>query len=312
MARIRTIKPEAFASESLAEVSLTAERTFFGLLTQADDHGRYRDHAAIIRGVLWPLRPEHTALNVEDDLQQLAAAGLICRYTGPDGKAYLHIVSWHTHQKINRPGVPRHPACPHHNSGHEPALSEPSLKAHGGLTEHSAKPRGDIGEPSRVSGENHEPAGQQGFTEGSVRPRGGLTEPSMNPHRLDLGPRILDQGSIPSGGASAPAPDTISAQQLIGEYIATCASRPPSKVLGHLGREINQLLTDGIHPAHIRAGLERFRAKPMHPSVLSSLVNEAMNARPSGPNTRPGFSANVHGHTPWTNPTDPAAYAEEL
>lgn len=40
LARIRTIKPEAFVSESLATVSLTAERTFLGLLTQADDQGR--------------------------------------------------------------------------------------------------------------------------------------------------------------------------------------------------------------------------------------------------------------------------------
>ena len=40
MARIRTIKPEAFTSESLAEVAISAERTLFGLLTQADDHGR--------------------------------------------------------------------------------------------------------------------------------------------------------------------------------------------------------------------------------------------------------------------------------
>jgi hypothetical protein len=60
LARIRTIKPEAFVSESLAAVSLTAERTFFGLLTQADDQGRHRDHAAIIAGQLWVLRPEHT------------------------------------------------------------------------------------------------------------------------------------------------------------------------------------------------------------------------------------------------------------
>jgi hypothetical protein len=58
LARIRTIKPEAFVSESLAAVSLTAERTFFGLLTQADDQGRHRDHAAIIAGQLWVLRPD--------------------------------------------------------------------------------------------------------------------------------------------------------------------------------------------------------------------------------------------------------------
>ncbi len=51
----------------------------------------------------------------------------------------------------------------------------------------------------------------------------------------------------------------------------------------------------------------------MHPSVLPSLVNEAMNA--STGKTRPGFSATVRGHQPWTNPADPhdpTAYAEEL
>lgn len=93
LARIRTIKPEAFVSESLAAVSLTAERTFLGLLTQADDQGRHRDHAAIIAGQMWVLRPEHTPSDVETDLAQLADAGLICRYTGPDDKRYLHVVT---------------------------------------------------------------------------------------------------------------------------------------------------------------------------------------------------------------------------
>ncbi|WP_395369318.1 hypothetical protein OHU45_09105 [Streptomyces tubercidicus] len=51
IARIRTIKPEAFNSESLAAVSLSAERTFFGLLTQSDDHGRFRDQPAVIAGL---------------------------------------------------------------------------------------------------------------------------------------------------------------------------------------------------------------------------------------------------------------------
>ncbi len=116
MARIRTIKPEAFVSESLAAVSLTAERTFFGLLTQADDQGRHRDHAAIIAGQLWVLRPEHTPGDVEQDLAQLADAGLICRYKGPADKRYLHIVTWRQHQKINRPSASRLPACPHHDT----------------------------------------------------------------------------------------------------------------------------------------------------------------------------------------------------
>ncbi|MEV0372790.1 hypothetical protein AB0I10_23680 [Streptomyces sp. NPDC050636] len=305
MARIRTIKPEAFASESLAQVSVTAERTFFGLLTQADDHGRFRDQAAVIAGLLWSLRPEHGPVGVEDDLSQLAGADLICRYEGEDGKRYLHIVTWSRHQKINRPSGVRHPACPHHDGAprNRPSLAAPgsltssSVTPHGGFTEGS----GEIREPSMTRDES---AGQHGFSEPSTRVQGGLAEPSVSPHRPDLGPRILDLGSVPVGAASGPAPDTVSAKQLIGEYVAACAHRPPEKVLGHLGREVNQLLGEGIAPAHIRAGLERLRTKGLSPSVLPSLVNEAMNA------TRPAPRA---AHRPWTNPTDvEAAYGGDL
>jgi hypothetical protein len=129
VARIRTIKPEAFASESLAAVSLSAERTFFGLLTQADDHGRFRDQAAVITGLLWSLRPDHGPMDVENDLAQLADADLICRYAGQDGKRCLHIVTWHLHQKINRPSGVRNPACPHHDTTHN-AVPSPRTREH--------------------------------------------------------------------------------------------------------------------------------------------------------------------------------------
>ncbi|MBA5221649.1 hypothetical protein [Streptomyces griseoaurantiacus] len=310
MARIRTIKPEAFVSESLAAVSLTAERTFFGLLTQADDQGRHRDHAAIIAGQLWVLRPEHTPADVEQDLAQLADAGLICRYTGPDDKRYLHIVTWRQHQKINRPSVSRLPACPHHDTppGTAPAVAAPTAGA--GITEPAPQPHGTLREGS---GQVREPAvnpaadgestGQGGFTEPSVREQGGLSAAAVTPHGLDLGPRIMDLGDTPSGGASAPAPATVSAQQLIAEYAAACAHRPPKDALGHLGREARKLLEEGIAPAHVRAGLERHRAKGLHPSTLPSLVHEAMNATLVAPVV----------HRAWTNPTDvEAAFGGDL
>lgn len=124
----------------------------------------------------------------------------------------------------------------------------------------------------------------------------------------------MDLGSSPSGGAAAPAPESVSAQQLIGEYAASCAHRPPSGVLGHLGREVAKLLKEGIEPGYIRAGLARHRAKGLHPSTLPSLVHEAMNA--VGPATgglvRPDSAHTVRGHRAWANPADPAAYAEEL
>ncbi|MGW6736247.1 hypothetical protein [Streptomyces sp. NPDC055013] len=313
MARIRTIKPEAFASESLAAVSLAAERTFFGLLTQADDHGRFRDQPAVISGLLWSLRPEHGPVDVEDDLTQLAAAHLICRYEGDDGKRYLHIVTWRQHQKVNRPSGVRFPACPHHDF-ERPTPDAP--RPHGDGTESSMKTHGGLSEDSRTPHElpaHHKTAAQSTPREPSRSLHGGLSEPSTSPHGPDLGPRNLDLGTTsPSGGAGAPAPETVSTQQLMAEYAAACAHRPPNGVLGHLGRETAKLLAEGIDPDHIRAGLARHRAKGLHPSTLPSLVHEAMNATPAGL-VRTESRPNVPAHRAWANPTDPAAaYAEEL
>ncbi len=83
-------------------------------------------------------------------------------------------------------------------------------------------------------------------------------------------------------------------------------------MIGHLGRVVKKLLGEGIAPEHVRAGLRQFAANPKHPSVLTSMVNEAMNAR-SGALARPGIRPNVPAHQAWTNPADAAAaYAEEL
>ncbi|MFF4520478.1 hypothetical protein [Streptomyces bluensis] len=347
MARIRTIKPEAFTSESLAEVTVNAERTFFGLLTQADDQGRFRDNAAIINGLLWPLRAEHTAVHAEDDLHQLADAGLICRYTGCDGRRYLHVATWGEHQKIDKPSQSRLPSCPLHHTAdrcgackgvctaasakpgevspsstqtlleaspnspqaldrpvHDPEPSPPVPPDHGVKGSDGRRDTEDeaIGNPAHGK---RETAGQAAFAVASPnRPRS-LRELSAP------GSRILDPGSPNPSGRTAPAPSP-SARALIGEYAAACAERPPNDVLGHLGRKVRQLLDEGIDPQYVRAGLERFRTRPMHPSTLPSLVNEAMNAG-GGRLARPENRPTVPGHTAWTNPVDAAAaYAEEL
>lgn len=118
MARIRTIKPELFISETLALVSLQAERTFTGLLTQADDRGRMRDSSAILNGALWPCRPEHTIQDMTNDIDELVGVGLLCRYT-VDNKKYLHFPTWDEHQKISHPSTRNlAPPCPTHGTGH--------------------------------------------------------------------------------------------------------------------------------------------------------------------------------------------------
>ncbi|MER7047055.1 hypothetical protein ABT391_19585 [Streptomyces jumonjinensis] len=327
MPRIRTIKPEAFRSESLAAVSLSAERTFLGLLTEADDHGRFRDQPAVLAGALWSYRPGHGPLGVEDDLTQLAEHNLVCRYTvhedGED-RRYAHIVTFRRHQRINRPSGIRTPPCPHHETPTAPAaptattvVPEPAVTTHGVLTEDAVRTHGGLTEGSvrthgalTQSAENRKTAGQAALSEPSLSTHGGLSEPSVRAHGPDLGPRNLDLGTT-ARGASAPAPRTVSAKQLITEYEAACAHRPPSGVLGHLGRETARLLAEGIDPDHVRAGLARHRARGLHPSTLPSLVHEAMNA--GGGLDRPGFPATVPARRAWANPADPAAaYAEEL
>ena len=112
MPRIRSIKPETWTSETLAEVSIPAMVTFLAMTNMADDWGRHRDNAAIIFGIIWPLRGEHGPVQVEDDLTQLESAGAICRYAGCDGKRYFHYPTWFKHQKIDTPSQSRLPACP--------------------------------------------------------------------------------------------------------------------------------------------------------------------------------------------------------
>ncbi|MGW4165171.1 hypothetical protein [Streptomyces sp. NPDC004788] len=339
MARIRTIKPEAFVSESLAEVRVEAERTFFGLLTQADDHGRHRDNAAIIAGLLWPLRAEHTSVHVEDDLHQLATAGLICRYTGCDGRRYLHIVTWSDHQKIDKPSQSRLPSCPQHQAvdrcapckGSCTKRTEGSSTAPRGLAETSPKAPRALDLPAKTTSTlsgyaggasaNRQEAADNGggaLSQAGTKSAGQGAFPGTSPNLPRSlgegsapGSRILDPGSLLPTGRTAPAAG-ISANQLVGEYVTACDERPPSDVIGHLGRITKKLLGEGIAPEHIRAGLANFAANPKHPSVLTSMVNEAMNARPGGL-ARPGIRPNVPAHQAWTNPANAAAaYAEEL
>ncbi|MFJ5074962.1 hypothetical protein ACIP8Z_10215 [Streptomyces sp. NPDC088553] len=339
MARIRTIKPEAFVSESLAEVSVEAERTFFGLLTQSDDHGRHRDNAAIIAGLLWPLRAEHTSVHVEDDVHQLATAGLVCRYTGCDGRRYLHIVTWSEHQKIDKPSQSRLPSCPQHQaaarcapckgtctrraeesasalrglaetSPNAPRSLDPAALSTATLREHTDEtPATRQDTFDHIAGAHHhagvKSAGQCASADDSPSLPRNLGEGSAP------GSRILDPGSLVPTGRTAPA-DGVSANQLVGEYVAACDERPPNDVIGHLGRIAKKLLGEGIAPEHIRAGLQNFAANPKHPSVLTSMVNEAMNARPGGL-ARPGSRPNVPAHQAWTTPANAAvAYSEEL
>lgn len=138
MPRIRTIKPDAYLSESLTSVPRGTRWTFAGLWTYADDKGRARDEARLIHAALYPLDDEVTLDDVKHDLILLAGIGAICRYV-VDGRSYLHMPSWEQHQKINRPTPAKSPPCPLHEDGERGHVLPPddSVMTHGGLSEPS-------------------------------------------------------------------------------------------------------------------------------------------------------------------------------
>lgn len=223
MARIRSLKPEAFQSETLSEVSVDAERSFYGMSTQADDRGRLADKPVVINAALWAVRSErrmergeapHTTKDLEGELEALVSVGLVCRYVGCDGKRYLHLVSWDDHQKVDNPGKSRAARCPHHlnardycaKHGKEPCPAtprEPSPRA-SELDDNTS----DAVEDPREEPEDT-PEVSRASREGSSDSRETLDSPhedslsAREGYPLDLVPRTYDLG--PTTNTSSPA-----------------------------------------------------------------------------------------------------------
>lgn len=118
MSRIRTIKPSAFRSLTLAAVPRDARWLFAGLWTECDDAGRLVDHPGLINAAIFPLDKLPDEL-VDGWLDKLEEAGALCRYT-VDGDHYLHPVKWQ-HQRINKPTPSTLPECPKHRAAASPA-----------------------------------------------------------------------------------------------------------------------------------------------------------------------------------------------
>ncbi len=102
--RIRSIKPEFWASDDIAELEWEYRLLFIGLWSYVADSGVGRDNVKLITADLFPLEddPMETLAIVSRGLASLADAGLITRYR-VGSKRFLHICQWAAHQKIDRP-----------------------------------------------------------------------------------------------------------------------------------------------------------------------------------------------------------------
>jgi len=96
MARIRTIKPEFFMNDTLAELPALDRLIFIGLWTQADREGRLEDRSRKIKAAILP----YDDYDVDAALNRLKEKSFIKRYAVKDHN-YIEINNFLRHQYPN-------------------------------------------------------------------------------------------------------------------------------------------------------------------------------------------------------------------
>jgi hypothetical protein len=130
MARIRTIKPELWVSEQIAECSPIARLTFIGIWNFCDDNGVHPAKPKTLKAELFPM-DDFSAADLAEWVGELVRAGLVAEFTH-QGVDFWHVTGWTKHQKIEKPSC-KYPRPPTLNSANPPRkLPEDSPNAHRG------------------------------------------------------------------------------------------------------------------------------------------------------------------------------------
>lgn len=139
MARIRTIKPEFPKDEIVGAMTRDVRLLFLLLLTLADDEGRFRASAALIRAELFPYDEDLSQATVSDWLGVLERLGRI-RFYVVDEQQYAEIVNFKKHQRVERPSPSKLPArtaentvSPNRSPNVPRSFTESSVRPHGGI-----------------------------------------------------------------------------------------------------------------------------------------------------------------------------------
>lgn len=113
--RIRSIKPGFWRSDDIDKLDWNARLVFIGLWSYVDDNGVGRDRLSDVVADLFSgdlsVDPPEILRRVSLALDTLHAGDQLRRYA-VDGKAYLYITKWDSHQLVKNPNKPRFPLPP--------------------------------------------------------------------------------------------------------------------------------------------------------------------------------------------------------
>jgi hypothetical protein len=128
MARMRSLRPDYFLREDMADVSLEAHFLLAGLQVLADRDGRLLDRPRTIKAQVFPFRE----VDIEAALVELVRARAVARYEA-DGRRIIALLTWEDDQ------------TPHPK---ETSAGLPPPQPHGRITP-SDQPSRKVAEPSR-------------------------------------------------------------------------------------------------------------------------------------------------------------------
>ncbi|MBC7939106.1 MAG: hypothetical protein H7Z19_04960 [Chitinophagaceae bacterium] len=176
--RIRSIKPEFWRSPDISVLTIPDRLLFIGLWSYVDDNGVGRDRLADICADLFApdleVDPREVFGRVQGGLRELSGRGLIHRYEA-DGKPYLAIATWKSHQRIDKPSAGRFPPP----TREDIAIAEPSRSTPVALPEGStpgAGEQGNRGTGEVGAGEQEKPSSSEIASDLDAHPRAEVIE----------------------------------------------------------------------------------------------------------------------------------------
>lgn len=101
MARIRTIKPQFWGDTEIAGMSVGARYLAIGLVSMADDDGRFIASISAISGYVFP-HDDYTPKQIAKWRDEIEACGFATFYTVA-GKQFGCIPNYRRHQRISKP-----------------------------------------------------------------------------------------------------------------------------------------------------------------------------------------------------------------
>lgn len=140
--RIRTIKPDLWHDERIGKLSHGARLLFVGLITMADDEGRFRALTQGICGHVFQYEND-APRKLRGWVQEIQATGMVVFYVA-DGIPYGAFRHWKRHQKVNRPTPSDLPPPPDPE-----VVTENSVSIHDSFSESSGNGHGAF-TPSRA------------------------------------------------------------------------------------------------------------------------------------------------------------------